>query len=134
MDGQTSTTLLVSVLRDLGGDVIFHIPVRETESHGIKTAWLADEIEDGAQVILTCDTGIDAVEAVECANQHGVDVIITDHHELALNSPDATAIVNPHLLAPGHPLETLPGVGVAYKLAEALYTRNGDARTGRRLS
>lgn len=127
VDGQTSTTLLVSALCDLGGDVVYHIPVRETESHGIKTEWLAKEIEDGAQVILTCDTGIDAVEAVEYANQYSVDVVISDHHELPVNLPPAKAIVNPHLLDPGHPLETLPGVGVAYKLAEALYARMGTS-------
>ncbi len=125
VDGQTSTTLLVSVLRDLGGDVVYHIPVRATESHGIKIPWLAKELERGVQLILTCDTGIDAVDAVDYANQRGVDVVITDHHELPEILPHAKAILNPHLLNPGHPLETLPGVGVAYKLAEALYAHMG---------
>ncbi|MGC9348109.1 MAG: single-stranded-DNA-specific exonuclease RecJ, partial [Anaerolineae bacterium] len=125
VDGQTATTLLVSVLQDLGGDVIYHIPERATESHGVKQPWLAEELAKGVRVLLTCDTGIDAHEAVAYAKRQGVDVIITDHHELAGTLPDADAIVNPHLLDDGHPLSTLPGVGVAYKLAEALYEQAG---------
>lgn len=120
VDGQTATTLLFSLLRHLGADVFFHIPIRETESHGMKLEYLKEEIQQGAKCILTCDTGIDAVEAVNYANELGVDVVITDHHECPVELPPATAIVNPHLLEAGHPLETLPGVGVAYKFAEAL--------------
>jgi single-stranded-DNA-specific exonuclease len=77
------------------------------------------------RVLLTCDTGIDAHEAVAYANARGVSVVITDHHELPPELPQAHAIVNPHLLPAGHPLGTLPGVGVAYKLTEALYAWAG---------
>jgi len=121
VDGQTSTTILVSTLHDLGANVVYHIPVRATESHGIKVPWLQKELAKGTQLLLTCDTGIDAHEAVDYANAHGVDVVITDHHELPQTLPAACAIINPHLLVDEHPLQTLPGVGVAYKLAEALY-------------
>ena len=125
VDGQTSTTLLVSALRDLGANVGYHIPVRATESHGVHLAQLTQVIAEGAQLLLTCDTGIDAHEAVAYANAHGVDVIITDHHELPPTLPDAYAIVNTHLLPDGHPLATLPGVGIAYKVAEELASRAG---------
>ncbi len=125
VDGQTSTTLLVAALRDLGADVIYHIPVRETESHGVKVPFLQPELDKGVRVLLTCDTGIDAHEAVAYANARGVSVVITDHHELPPELPQAHAIVNPHLLPAGHPLGTLPGVGVAYKLTEALYAWAG---------
>ena len=121
VDGQTATTILVETLRDLGADVFYHIPVRMTESHGVKIPALQQVLEDGAQLILTCDTGIDAHEAVDFANARSVDVVITDHHELPPALPQARAIVNPHLLSDDHPLASLPGVGVAYKLAEALY-------------
>jgi len=121
VDGQTSTTILVTTLRDLGADIVYHIPVRATESHGMKVPWLQKELDKGARLILTCDTGIDAHTAIDYASARGVDVIITDHHELPQTLPSACAIVNPHLLADTHPLHTLPGVGVAYKLAEALY-------------
>ncbi len=125
VDGQTATTVLVTCLRDLGADVRHHIPVRETESHGIRVTALAEELSRSVSLIVTCDTGIDAEEAVSYAMAHGVDVVITDHHELPSSLPQASAIVNPHFLAEGHPLGDLPGVGVAYKLAEALYARAG---------
>ncbi|MGC9396753.1 MAG: single-stranded-DNA-specific exonuclease RecJ [Anaerolineae bacterium] len=127
VDGQTATTVLVATLRDVGAQVTHYIPVRATESHGIKVPSLERVIEQGAQLILTCDTGIDANEAVAYAATRGVDVIVTDHHELPPELPSAHAIVNPHLLSPTHPLVSLPGVGVAYKLAEELYARAGRA-------
>jgi len=123
VDGQTSTTLLVSCFRDLGGDVAYHIPVRDTESHGMRVPWLAQELAQGIDLVVTCDTGIDAHEAVVYAHSRGVDVIITDHHELAPTLPEAVAVVNPHRLPEDHPLASLPGVGVAYKVAEALYAQ-----------
>ncbi len=123
VDGQTATTILVSTLRDLGAEVWYHIPVRNIESHGIQVPWLEEELDRGARLILSCDTGIDAHEAVTYAKTRDVDVIITDHHELPETLPDADVIINPHLGPPDHPLATLPGAGVAFKLAEALYAR-----------
>ena len=120
VDGQTATTLLVSTLRALGAEVIFHIPVRAAEGHGVNLPWLQRLIDEGAGLVLTCDTGITAHEAVDYARLRGVDVVVTDHHDLAATLPAAYAVVNPKLLPEGHPLGTLPGVGVAYKLAEAL--------------
>ncbi|HOT91520.1 MAG TPA: single-stranded-DNA-specific exonuclease RecJ [Anaerolineae bacterium] len=127
VDGQTATTLLVATLRELGARVTYHIPVRATESHGVKIAALQPILDQGARLILTCDTGIDAHEAIAYAAARNVDVIVTDHHELPDTLPPAYAVVNPHLLPTSHPLATLPGVGVAYKLAEALYARAGRA-------
>ena len=142
VDGQTSTTLLVEGLHDLGGKVVFYIPLRETEGHGVNPGTLgnllaADEPHpftyplpgqhlDDPTLLITCDTGISEHEAVSLAKSKGLDVIITDHHELTESLPDADAIINPHLLPDGHPLGTLPGVGVAYKLVEELFVRRGD--------
>lgn len=123
VDGQTSTTVLVQTLLALGADVTYHIPVRGSESHGINIPHLQVIINQGAKLILTCDTGITAHEAVEYARNRGVDVVITDHHDLPENLPRAAAVVNPKLLSPEHPLATLAGVGVAYKLAEELISR-----------
>jgi single-stranded-DNA-specific exonuclease len=125
VDGQTSTTVLVSTLRDLGAAVTFHIPVRERESHGINLPVLTDLLDQGTRLVLTCDTGITAHAAVDFARARSVDFIITDHHELPPTLPQAVAVVNSRLLPAGHPLGTLPGVGVAYKLAEELYRRFG---------
>jgi single-stranded-DNA-specific exonuclease len=120
VDGQTSTAILVSTLRALGAKVSFHIPVRARESHGVNLPVLEQVIADGVQLVLTCDTGIAAHDAVQFARSQGVDFIITDHHELPETLPAACAVVNPRLLPAEHPLATLSGAGVAYKLAEAL--------------
>lgn len=121
VDGQTSTALLVSGLRGLGANVSYHIPLRRTEGHGVNVPVLSGLIDNGIDVLLTCDTGIVAYDAVDHATARGVDVIVTDHHQLGERLPDAYAVVNPQRVAPGHPLHTLPGVGCAYKLIEALY-------------
>ncbi len=123
VDGQTATALLVGTLADLGAHVTYHVPVRENESHGVNLPNLKRVIAEGARLILTCDTGIAAHEAVSYARSQGVDVIVTDHHSLPAVLPDAAAVVNPKLLPGDHPLADLPGVGVAYKVAEALYER-----------
>lgn len=125
VDGQTSTTILVSTLRMLGGRVSHHIPIRDTESHGVHLQSLQQLARSGVQLLVTCDTGIAAVEEVKWAKANGVDVIITDHHELPDELPPADTVINPRLLPPQHPLSTLPGCGVAFKLAEELLDRSG---------
>ena len=121
VDGQTSTALLVSALRDLGAKVSYHIPNRFKGGHGIHLETLKKYLDGGIDLVLTCDTGVSAHEAVDYANQRGVDVVVTDHHALPETLPDAFAVVNPRRLPDGHPLIELPGVGTAYKVIEALY-------------
>jgi single-stranded-DNA-specific exonuclease len=126
VDGQTATTILVSTLRQLDAQVRYHIPIRDVESHGIRLSNLQEEIDSGLDLLLTCDTGIAANEAIQAAASQGVQTIITDHHALPMVLPPAYAIVTPRLLDdPAHPLAALPGVGVAYKLVEALFDRFG---------
>ncbi len=120
VDGQSSTSLLVQTLQTLGANVLYYIPIRGKESHGIHIESLKPILDNGVSLLLTCDTGITANEAIDYANSRGVDVVVTDHHELGETLPNAKAIVNPKLLPKGHILENLAGVGVAYKLAEAL--------------
>ncbi len=135
VDGQTATSLLVSALQDLGARLVYHIPVREHESHGIKLPFLA-QVLDGqpgaalggkpgwrpVSLLLTCDCGVSAHQAIDYALQRGVETIVTDHHELPDVLPKPLVILNPRLLPDGHCLSGLPGVGVAYKLVEAIYT------------
>ncbi len=128
VDGQTSTTILHSALLALGADVVYHIPVGARESHGVNLPVLAEVIDRGARLVLTCDTGSGAVEAAEYARTRGVDMVISDHHDLPETLPQAAALTNPKLLPDGHPLATLSGAGVAYKLAEALLSRFPAAR------
>ena len=123
VDGQTSTALLVSVLEALGGDVTFHVPDREAEGHGISPTVLERILGERIGLLLTCDTGTTAHEALGLARDRGVDTIVTDHHVPSEERPPVWALVNPRLLANGHPLGELPGVGVAYKLAELLCQR-----------
>ncbi len=128
VDGQTSTALLVETLRTLGADATYYIPVRGKESHGVHIESLAPILAGGAELILTCDTGVTAHEAIEFANARGAQVIVTDHHDPAETLPPARVILNPKLLLEGHRLKTLAGVGVAYKLAEAILNSESQPR------
>lgn len=124
VDGQTSSALLVSGLEGLSATVSHYIPHRDREGHGVSTSKLEELLDDNPiRLIITCDTGIADHEAVDYANSRGVDVVITDHHQLPDELPNAYAKVNPQRLSSDHPLHTLPGVGVAYKLIEALYDK-----------
>lgn len=135
VDGQTATALLVSVLAALRVPVTFYIPNRLDESHGIQLATLRQQLEQfSPALLLTCDTGVAAHEAIDYAKQQGVAVIITDHHDLPPALPQADAVINPKRLPPDHPLATLPGVGVAYKLCESLLARLGHPQAGAELT
>jgi single-stranded-DNA-specific exonuclease len=129
VDGQTATTLLVQALQARGGSVSYYIPVRGKESHGLHVESLGRLIDNGAKLIVTCDTGITAHEAVDYAASRGVEVVVTDHHDVGETLPNAAAIVNPKLLPAGHPLANLAGVGVAYKLAEVLLGSSDFSRS-----
>ncbi|NDJ52291.1 MAG: single-stranded-DNA-specific exonuclease RecJ [Chloroflexi bacterium] len=136
VDGQTSTALLVDALRflysELQEDAIlseqvhFHVPHRQREGHGVHTDILVKKIRDlKIDVVLTCDVGIAAHDAAQAAHVNGVDMLITDHHALPPTLPNAPALVNPQRLPAGHALRDLPGVGVAFKLIQQLYTLAG---------
>ncbi|GAB4474871.1 MAG: hypothetical protein Kow00124_15310 [Anaerolineae bacterium] len=135
VDGQTATALLVDALRGLDGDVRYHIPHRISDGHGVQVPVLRHYLggEDRVDLLLTCDTGIAAHDAVDAAQAAGVDVIITDHHSLTPQLPAAYAVVSTQRLPEGHVLRTLPGVGVAYKLMQHLYDLTGRGSEVERL-
>jgi len=126
VDGQTSTSVLLLGLRMCGAAVDYTIPHRLTQSHGLNFEGIRKAHEEGVAVLLTCDCGVTDFEAVRYARQLGLDVIISDHHDLEHDAsgqvllPEANAIINPKRLQPDHPLIHLPGVGVAYQLMLAL--------------
>jgi single-stranded-DNA-specific exonuclease len=124
VDGQTATALYLEALRDLGTNVTFRIPTRR-QSHGVHPVGVQRLIDRGVQLLLTADTGIAAREAIALAVSRGVDVLVTDHHDLPSALPNALAMVNPKRLPAEHPLYELPGVGVAYQVVHALYERLG---------
>ena len=122
LDGVTSTAVMVEALEVLGADVTAYIPNRFTDGYGPNVAAYQRLIAEGAQVIVTVDNGVSGHEAVAMAMRAGVDVIITDHHELAPTLPEAYAIVHPRHPDGHYPFADLSGVGVAFKLAQALLT------------
>lgn len=122
-DGMTSTALLLRAIRNLGGQIDYAIPSRMREGYGINCRIVEEFYEQGIGLILTVDNGISAFEPVRRASELGMQVIVTDHHDLPTRLPPADAILNPKLLPPTSPYAPLAGVGVAYVLARALAER-----------
>jgi single-stranded-DNA-specific exonuclease len=118
-DGMTSTALLIRALRHLGADVDYAIPSRMKEGYGINNRIVEEFAEEGVGLILTVDNGISAIEPIQLAIDLGLNVIITDHHDLPETLPPADAILNPKLISPLSPYYGVAGVGVAYILAVA---------------
>jgi len=119
-DGMTSTALLLRALRHLGANVDYAIPSRMKDGYGINKRIVEELAEEGFGLILTVDNGISAHEAVARAMELGIIVIITDHHDLPPELPEADAILNPKLIAESSPYRGIAGVGVAYILAVTL--------------
>jgi single-stranded-DNA-specific exonuclease len=119
-DGVTATALLVQTLRALGGDVRPYIPHRVDEGYGLHKEALTQLARDGARVIVTVDCGVRSLDKVAHANQIGLDVIVTDHHSVGDKLPDAVAVIDPKRADSTYPFHELAGVGVAFKLAQAL--------------
>lgn len=131
-DGVTSTALMVEALRALGGDVEPYIPHRVDEGYGLNSPALLALAQRGVKLVITVDCGIRSVQEVEDARRAGLDVIVTDHHSLGPEIPNAYAVINPKQDSADDPL-MLAGVGVAYMVVRALYTaykKNGASRNG----
>jgi single-stranded-DNA-specific exonuclease len=123
VDGITSISILLPVLKELGAKVEYYIPNRTKEGYGLNIAAVDSAAKKNIKLILTVDTGIAAYTEVEHASDFGMDVIITDHHEVPKALPRAYAIINPKMPNSGYPFPDLAGVGVALKLAEALFIK-----------
>lgn len=118
VDGITSTALLVNVLRDMGANVTFHLPNRFTEGYGIATPTVEKMAGDGIRLLLTVDCGIGAREQIARARELDMEAIVIDHHRpVAEDLPDAM-IISPLLCE--YPFKDLAGVGLAFKVAQAL--------------
>ncbi len=124
-DGITATALLVQGFSALGGTVIPYIPHRLTEGYGLKTAALENLRQQGIGLVVTVDCGITSLSEVKKAQKMGLDIVITDHHTPLPEMPPAVAIVNPKLAGSAYPFTELTGVGVAFKLLQALYQSVG---------
>jgi single-stranded-DNA-specific exonuclease len=132
VDGVTSAALLVRTLRALNAPVSYRLPKRH-EGYDIKTHHVHEAAKLGAHVIITCDCGVNALEAAMAARDCGIDLVITDHHEPGSELPPAVAVINPKRDG-AYPFPELAGVGVALKFAQALVRKLGhdeDAYVGR---
>lgn len=119
-DGVTSTALLYSYLSDIGADAMYYIPSRETEGYGMHKEAIARLCERGVKLIITVDNGVAAVDEVAYANSLDIDTVITDHHAIPEKLPEAVAVIDPHRPDCNSSFKELSGVGVAFKLVQAI--------------
>lgn len=120
VDGVASTALWVTTLRRLGVPTKPYIPHREQEGYDLHPNAIDAAQRMGARLVLTCDCGVRAHEAVDALNEAGLEVIVTDHHEPGDRLPNAWAVVNPKRADSKYPFRELSGVGVSLRVAEAL--------------
>ncbi len=120
VDGIAGTTLLVEVLRGLGGQVDYHIPLRLRDGYGLSGQALQAAHEAGVRVVISVDCGVSASDEAEMARSFGIDLIITDHHQPPEVLPRAFAVINPARTGHQFPDRSLAGVGVAFFLLIAL--------------
>ena len=121
-DGILATTILVQAFLELGVEVGYHIPNRFDDGYGLNVKRVEQMAQKGYSLIITVDNGVKAFDAVERANELGVDVIITDHHQFDNDLPDAYTFIHTKL-SPDYPFKEISGGFVAYKLASALLGR-----------
>jgi single-stranded-DNA-specific exonuclease len=121
VDGVLSVVILTRALKDLGARVDFYIPHRLEEGYGLKPSHIQIVEEKQADLVISADCGIKAVDFVREAARRRIDVIITDHHQPGDRLPEALTVLNPVLEASGYPDPGLAGIGVAFKLIQALF-------------
>ena len=122
VDGVSGTAVMLDFLDAVGADGAYILPDRHVDGYGLKPPGVERAIGLGASLIITVDNGISAFEALEVARQRGVDVVVVDHHQQLDHLPDALAIVNPNRRDCTYPFKELAGVGVTFKLVQALST------------
>ena len=118
VDGITSTYILYKVLLDLGADISYDIPNRFVDGYGLTYSKTFDIVNDEIDLVITVDNGIKSIEEAKILKDNNIDLIITDHHERESQLPEAYAIIHTSLST--YPFKPLAGVGVAFKLAQAL--------------
>ena len=130
VDGVMATYVLLKGLRNLGANVYYQIPHRVEDGYGLNANIINHAIEDKVNLIITCDNGVSAIDEIQLAKDNGIDVIITDHHELMFEEndgkrsevlPNANAIVNPKREGDKYPFKKLCGAAVAWKFLSVLY-------------
>jgi len=124
VDGITSVALLFSILRDFTTNLYYYIPNRFQEGYGLNEEAIDIAFKNNIKLIVTVDCGIASIYEIEKANNYGIDVIVTDHHQPQKDIPSAIAIINPKCDI-NYPFKELAGVGVSFKVVQALYSKLG---------
>ncbi len=126
VDGITSTTLLYRYFKEsFDYNLDFYLPNRQKEGYGLNKEAIAKFADEKYDLLITVDCGITAIDEAEYANSKGIDLIITDHHQPSDTIPQAIAVIDPHRRGDKYPFKYLAGVGVAFKLCQALeYHKN----------
>lgn len=125
VDGITSISVLKKFLEDRGLDVSEHIPNRLDEGYGLNKEAIDEINESGCKLMITVDCGISGLEEVEYANSLGIETIITDHHEPLDELPKAIAVIDAKIKTNKYPFNQLAGVGVVFKLIQAISIKLG---------
>jgi single-stranded-DNA-specific exonuclease len=127
VDGTTGTVVLRRALNLLGAETGFHVPHRFTEGYGIQQAALEKALSENYKLVISVDCGIRAFEPLHWARDNRLDVIVTDHHlpDEGEGAPPAFCVLNPNQHGCNYPDKNLAGVGVAFKLAHALFRERG---------
>jgi single-stranded-DNA-specific exonuclease len=124
VDGTTGAFVLSETFRWLKIPIETHIPHRTRDGYGVQKHTLEKMKEEGVSLVITVDCGIRAFDEIEWAKNNGIDIIVTDHHQPDTRLPAALAVINPHRSDCNAGLESLTGVGVAFKLAQALLSKS----------
>ncbi len=127
VDGTTGTSILLSLLQKLGADVGYYVPHRLDEGYGLNADAVRKLAGEGKQLLITVDCGIGSVAEALVARAVGIELIITDHHEMKETLPAADVLVHPRLPGSRYPFGELSGAGVAFKLAWAIAQRASNA-------
>ena len=127
VDGTTGTAILLILLDKLGADVGYYVPHRIDEGYGLNADAVRKLAADGKQLLITVDCGITSVREAEVAREVGIELIITDHHEMKETLPGADVLVHPRLPGSQYPFAGLSGAGVAFKLAWAVAQRASNS-------
>lgn len=130
IDGITASTVMLETIENLGGRATSYIPDRFEEGYGINLTALKQLKAAGTDLVISVDCGVTSVLEIDWANSNGLDVVITDHHAVPEIIPNAIAVINPKRPGDKYPFKELAGVGVAFKLAQALQQRTGRPRVG----
>lgn len=125
VDGVTAASLMVRTLQLLKANVSWYIPHRQREGYDISKASVDEAISRGVDLIITVDCGTSAIEPIQYARGKGIDVIVTDHHEMKDDLAPANVVINAHRPDSKYPFKELAGVGTAFKLAEAVVRVSG---------